>query len=776
MKDPVPSPTLRITILITSAFWISVGLSLWIWGGLTQLPQRPQATLVTDSLDQVLGGHVSIHGEWYFLSRERTLPRRLSACITTFEDRRFDLHFGVDIPALAAALWGRITGKGPQRGGSALTMQLARMEMHGNQPRTLGRKILEMIKALAIEWRYSKEDILKFWSDHAPFGGNVAGVEAASWRYFEKAPADLSWAEAAMLAVLPNKPGLLHPGRNIGLLKKRRDFLLNQLFSRGLLTSSEFRLALEEPLPEAPRPLPALAPHLAAHPGKGVMHTTLSAALQEQVMRMAEMHGLRLKTAGVNHLGVLVAETSTGRVVAYVGNNPLAAGEAQGDVDVLKAPRSYGSLFKPFLYAASLQQGLFLPQTLIPDHPMAFSGYAPRNFDYTFQGAVPADRSVSRSLNVPSVWMLKNYGTARFLNLLREAGIHHLNKPADYYGLSLILGGGESTPWEVASLFVKAGQRLSGRDSVTEEIFLQKPGPGTQKLSPQFPGPAALWCMTEAMGRVNLPDVFAFRMADEQAGRIAWKTGTSYGHRDGWAAALTPGYTLVVWTGNADGTGRFGLTGLHTAAPLLWDVLACLPPQSPFSMPVKDMTETEICQESGYRQGPYCPHGRLQLIPKSGKKTPQCPFHKPILLDRATGQRVLEDCRDEKDVVTQILFDLPPLMAHYFFSAHPEYSAPPSWDPQCLPADEESQPIRLVTPMNPRGLIPEKDAMGMPLPIVFEAVQPQSGRRLWWFLNSRLLGFTEAPHKMNLRLDQGRHVLVLADENGHFLSQDIFVR
>jgi len=296
---------------------------------------------------------------------------------------------------------------------------------------------------LRLESKYTKEEILSLYAANAPFGGNVVGIEAAAWRYYGRTPDQLSWAEAATLAVLPNAPSLIYPGKNQELLLAKRNRLLQQLYDRGILDESTLELSLLEPLPQKPFPLPQTAHHLLStlikKQGKGKKYiTTLHDELQTQSAQLIQYYLPQWQADQVHNAALMVVEVKTGNVLAYVGNTADSKNRYSNMVDIVQAPRSTGSILKPFLYAAMLKDGLMLPRTLIPDIPVQFNGFSPQNYSETFDGAVPASQALARSLNIPIVMMLQDYGYPRFYHLLKRIGFSQLNQPADHYGLSLI--------------------------------------------------------------------------------------------------------------------------------------------------------------------------------------------------------------------------------------------------------------------------------------------------------------------------------------------------
>ncbi|MDR1411275.1 MAG: transglycosylase domain-containing protein, partial [Spirochaetaceae bacterium] len=414
---------------------------------------------------ELLGARVARDGQWRFPPGPQ-VNGRFAAALLEYEDRRFRYHPGIDPVAVCRAFFQNLRAGRIVSGGSTLTMQTIRLSRQSSRReaglsagRTLLEKAVEAVLALRLEIALSKDEILALYAAHAPFGGNVVGLEAASWRWFGRSAEDLSWAEAAALAVLPNSPSLVHPGRNRELLREKRDALLGRLFSRGLIGEETFFLARSEALPAEPLPLPQLAPHLLSRilgeqgGGQGAysrIDTTLDKAMQEQADRIMNRWALRFAENNVMNGACLVMDTPSGEVRAYIGN--VRSSEA-ADVDIIDSPRSSGSILKPFLFAAMLDSGDILPVSLVSDIPTRVGSYSPENISRNYLGAVPAASALARSLNIPAVRSLRRYGVSRFARLLRSLGVSTLFRPDDEYGLPLILGGAEVTLWDMAGLY-----------------------------------------------------------------------------------------------------------------------------------------------------------------------------------------------------------------------------------------------------------------------------------------------------------------------------------
>ncbi|MCS6929265.1 MAG: penicillin-binding protein 1C [Saprospiraceae bacterium] len=748
----------------------------------------PLSVVVEDEEGHLLSARIAADGQWRF--PPTSLPEKYVTCVVAFEDKRFWYHPGVDPISLGRALWTNLREGRTISGGSTLTMQVIRLA-RGNPPRTLWEKLVEIFMATRLELAYSKREILSLYAAYAPFGGNVIGLEAACWRYFGKEPEALSWAEAAMLAVLPNSPALIHLGRNRQRLLEKRNRLLERLRQQGKISDEACALAKEEPLPQAPMPLPNLAPHLLDRLVKrlpartgGRFRTAIRHHWQRQITEIAARWQALYRGNGIHNLAIVVVEVPSGLVRAYVGNAPNAGVEHGEQVDIVSAPRSTGSILKPFLYAMALEEGLILPHSLLEDVPMQMGRYRPENFRADYDGVVPAHRALARSLNVPFVRLLQDYGVEKFHFDLQRLGLTTFNKSPSHYGLSLILGGGEANLLEVTSAYAGMARRLgawydrSGQydayDFRAAELLAQVPQPRPRlQKQPNGPGAAALWFALEAMQRVERPSGAGEWEVFQGSRRVAWKTGTSIGFRDAWAIGVTPQYAVGVWVGNADGEGRPGLIGVEVAAPVLFDVFDLLPYDNQwFEPPYDDMTRAAVCRQSGYRAGPYC-EADTNWIPLKGLMAPTCPYHQLLHLSADGQWQVNNLCASMTEMRHQPWFVLPPLQEHYYTRRNPSYCPPPPLRPDCplQPNTEAHRPMQFIYPRDLRRIYVPIDLDGQPSRVVFQLAHRRPTTQVFWHLDGEYLGATRHFHQMALLPPEGRHVLTVVDENGYRIEQ-----
>ncbi len=749
--------------------FLSVGLTVILAAGfLFALPRtlfdEPFSATVWSRDGRLLSAKVAPDGQWRFFPTD-SVPDKFRTAITTYEDKRFYDHFGVDLLALGRAVGQNLSAGQITSGASTLTMQTIRLSRDG-KPRTLREKLIEAVLALRLELRCDKDEILALYAAHAPFGGNVVGLESASWYYFGRSARQLSWGESALLAVLPNAPSLIHMKRNRERLREKRDRLLDRIWRSGHIDSLTCALARQEPLPEAPEPMPMQAMYLLGKMKKGALRSTLDADLQSRINALARRCNNQYRGNKINNLAVVVMDVHSGEVLAYVGNVYDPADRSTGtSVDVIPAPRSSGSVLKPILYAAMLDNGTALPTMLFPDVPTYYKDFTPQNYNRTFDGAVPANRVVERSLNVPSVRMLDKYGRENFLSLVRGLGFRTINRSAGHYGLSLILGGAEITLWDLTAAYMLMAAKLNDQDTIHAPHY--DPANAAVVSADDIPlSRGALWLMFEAISHVTRPEEEGEWQYFTSSKKIGWKTGTSYGNRDAWAVGATPDYAVGVWVGNCSGEGRPLMTGVGYAAPVLFEVFGLLPGGSWFSEPYGDLEPAVVCRQSGFLASQVCPDRDTVMVPQSAAAGEVCPYHRIVNLSPDLKYRVTTDCCDAARIVRKPMFILPPAQEWYYKKQHTDYQPLPPLHPGLSGAEAGSDPIEIIYPQPGRVLVAPKSLEGEAQSLVFTAVHRDRNAVLFWHIDDEYLGATTLEHKLSVRPAPGRHRLTVIDEHG----------
>lgn len=749
-------------------------LAFLVTGYIFCLPRHlfhvPYSTVVTDRNEELLGARIASDGQWRFPPRNTT-PEKIKECLITFEDKHFYHHWGVNPFAIGRAFYQNVKNKRIVSGGSTLTMQTIRLAR--NESRTFREKLIEMIWATRLEFRASKEEILSMYISHAPFGGNVVGLDAAAWRYFGHSADDLSWAESAMLAVLPNAPAMIHLSKGRKTLLDKRNRLLKQLLEKKTIDSSTYELAISEPLPDEPHPLPQIAPYLVSRfyqeRNGEYSRSTINRGIQTQVEDLAERWSNEFGRSDIRNLAILVIDIPSNQVVAYCGNVHFDRKQGGNQVDVIQAPRSTGSILKPFLYYAMLQEGSLLPDMLLPDVPVNINGFTPQNFSMQFEGAVPASEALARSLNIPAVTMLQRYGVPKFHSFLQQIGLKTINRSSSHYGLSLILGGAEATLWDVTNAYAMMGRSLLQLPQRSCSLLLPT-SRITESTDPFQPG--AVWQTFDALKEVNRPEEIDWKSIPSMQ-TIAWKTGTSYGFRDAWAVGVTPRYAVGVWVGNATGEGKPGLVGAQTAGPVLFDIFNLLPASSWFTRPAGIFVEAEVCRKSGHLKGRFCDETDTLLVLPAGLRTEACPYHHLVTLSADESQRIYENCANTEPTLQKSWFTLPPVWEWYYKQHHPEYKPLPPFKAGC--GEDTFQPMQFIyPPMNARIKLP-KQLDGSKGFLTVELAHSNPNATVFWHLDETYQAQTQDFHKISLQPAAGKHSLTAVDGEGNTISTTFFV-
>ena len=720
-----------------------------------ELFDDPESAVLESADGRLLGARIAADGQWRFPAADR-VPDKFAKAVVTFEDKRFWKHPGIDPLAIARALRLNTQSGEIRSGASTLTMQVIRLS-RGNQPRTVREKMLEMVLALRLDAYRSKDDILALYAAHAPFGGNVVGLEAAAWRYFGRNADELSWAESAMLAVLPNAPALIHPGSRRDALLAKRNFLLDKLCAAGYIDTVECELAKDEPLPEKPYPLPETAYHyletLRKLHGDKLYRSSIDASLQQRAEALVTRHAEVFATNEVHNAAAVILDVATGQPVVYIGNAGHTSREHGDNVDVVQAPRSSGSTLKPLLYAALLDEGDILPEMLVSDIPFHYKDFTPSNYNHTFDGAVPARDVIRRSLNVPSVRMLHEYGVEKFIDLLQQCGFSTITRGADTYGLSLILGGAEIKLGDLASCYAMLARSLKNG-------------------SPEPLSRGAVWCTFDALTEVNRPEEEGDWHSFSSTRTVAWKTGTSYGNRDAWSVGATPDYVVAVWVGNCDGEGRPLLTGVGYAAPLMFDLFSLLPPTGWFDTPSDELEEVECCRLSGHPATDLCEADGLVTVfaPRAPHRPDPCPYHRLIHTDPEGRWQVDSDCWPVSEIRHVSWFVLPPAQEWYYMKTHGDYRPLPPYHPDYA-GSRASGVIQIIYPQDGMSVAAPVALDARSQGIVFSAAHSDPQATLFWHLDGTYLGETaHGEHKLKVVPDRGPHTLTVIDANGHSAS------
>ncbi|WP_371920467.1 peptidoglycan glycosyltransferase PbpC [Pseudomonas sp. MYb193] len=755
---------LGCVVLVVALLWLADR----IWP--LPLPQDDLARVVLAEDGTPLWRFADANGVWRYPVQTREVSPYYLDALLTYEDRWFYQHPGVNPLALVRATWQNLSGARVVSGGSTLSMQVARLlDPHS---RTLHGKLRQLWRTAQLEWHLSKDEILNLYLNRAPFGGTLQGVAAASWAYLGKSPSQLTHAEAALLAVLPQAPSRLRPDRHPQRAQQARDKVLRRLAEFQVWPQSAVDEALEEPLLLAPRLEPSLAPLLARRLNRPdsppLIRTTLDATLQRRLEDL--LLGWRARLPEHTSAAILVVEEESMAVRAYLGSVDINDTKRFGHVDMISALRSPGSTLKPFLYGMALDDGLIHSESLLQDVPRRYGDYRPGNFSMGFTGAVPASTALSSSLNLPAVQLLEAYGPKRFAAQMRIGGMPLALPALAEPNLALILGGAGSRLEELVS-----GYSALARDGKSASLRLQ---PDDTLRERPLLSPGAAWIVRRILSGQARPDRDP-RAELVQRPVLAWKTGTSYGFRDAWAIGVGPRYLIGVWIGRPDGTPVPGQFGLASAAPLMLqvhDVLTNRDSQRGISAPVKPVPANigvaAICWPLGQpmsRSDPNCRRQRFAWTLDNTTPPTLQALDQPLSVGlmesiwvNPKGLRVDAHC---PGATPKNIALWPAPLEPWLPRIERREARIPAPDPDCPPpALAAASPLSIVGVREGDQLrLPAASQQALRLKI---SALGGSGRR-WWFLNGAPLGDSANQDSINASFERlGRYQLSVLDEAG----------
>ena len=664
-----------------------------------------------------------------------------------YEDKDFYKHFGVDFTSLVRAVRDSLI-KGRKTGASTITMQVAKSLKP--KERNIFNKYIEIIQAIKIDKFFEKDEILRMYLNNAPYGGNIVGYKTASYMYFQKKPDELTWAEATLLAVLPNSPGLMNVEKNQNKLLKKRDFLLKKLYDKKIINKRQYEISLKEPLPDKRYSFKNLAPHLTRRVTEErkekIIRTTIDSELQEKIEKISKDYSDFLKTQGIKNLSVLLIDNKSSEIKSYIGSQDFYDFENNGQVDGIIAKRSPGSLLKPFLYAVAIDEGLIAPCSKVPDVPLYFVNFSPQNANKKYYGIVEIQDALIKSLNIPFVSLLKEYGEEKFFYFLKEVLGFSDDNPSRY-GLSLILGTKEFTMEEIGKLY----SGLANFGDFRSPIYIDV---GTRNFSKEnrYLSKGSSYLTLNTIKKLERPGMETLY---KEKNPISWKTGTSHGRRDGWAVGVTPDWTLVVWVGNFTGEGNSNLTGVYSAGNLLFRIMKILPKkQKEFQKP-NDLVKIKVDEETGYRLKYQIPSKEI-LYPNDAKPLRTSPYYKKIFVDD-NGQEI--DSRDKNFLnrKEKIILNYPIEVINFFIRNGFDVS-------NIFGNTSKKKGIKIIYPTNGLRITIPKDFDGEKDLII--KIANLKNQNLYWYLNGEYLDKTRNREK-NLKLGNGKYQLTIISEEGN---------
>lgn len=688
--------------------------------------------------------------EQWHLKVEDEIPDNLREAVITYEDKNFNSHHGVDIFAIFRAFKNNLLGK-KRSGASTITMQVVKLAMP--KKRTYINKFLEIVQALKIESKLNKDSILKLYLNNAPYGGNIIGYGTASRMYFQKDPKNLSWAECALLAVLPNSPGEINVEKNHEKLINKRNYLLEKLHDKGKLSDSELMLSKNEPLPDIRFSFERVVPHLARRlyntRKEKVIRTTIDYDLQKRMQEIVKSYVGYTKSDGIINASMLVVDNKTRDVKAYVGSQDFMDMDNEGQVDGVIAKRSPGSILKPFLYALSIDEGMIAPESLVQDVPMFFANFNPQNANKKYSGMIEARQALISSLNIPFVHLLDQYGEYNFYYFLKDMIGFEENTP-EKYGLSIILGTKEFSVEEIATLY--SGLANYGNLTKLNYIKDDKNDSSNKRYKKMF-SKGASYLTLETLKELVRPGLNnLYKWKDP----ISWKTGTSYGKRDAWACGMTPNYTVIVWVGNFSGKSNENLSGVISGGRLLFNVFQELDNSDKrFAEPIYDLENIDVDKVTGYRISFDGIETKKIKYPKDAKPLKISPYYKKIYVnddDIEIDSRSPDFAKRHEKVV----MNYPLEVVNYFIRENRDIS-----EIYHTTSKEKSLKILYPTP-NLKILLPKDIDKEQKLVVKIANLKNQN---IYWYLDKEFIGIDKSYEK-EIELNTGDHTITIMASDG----------
>ncbi|MBS1537838.1 MAG: penicillin-binding protein 1C [Bacteroidetes bacterium] len=718
------------------------------------------STIITATDGTVLYSFLSPDDKWRMKTELPEIIPALKTAVIAKEDRWFYWHYGVNPISIIRAAVNNIIHLRTTSGASTITMQVVRLLEP--KDRTFLNKLIETFRAIQLEWNYSKDEILQMYLNLVPYGGNVEGVKAASLLYFGRLPDHLSLAQITTLTIIPNRPTSLALGKNNQLIEQERNKWLKRFLSKKVFPSREIQDALAEPLDAIRREPPRIAPHFALrmkmmYPNEPIIKTQLRNPIQQRIEQLANNYNRRMRFMGVNNASVLILDNQTNSVIGYIGNPDFNDLDHQGQVDGVKAVRSPGSALKPLIYALAIDKGLLTPKTIITDVPVNYNGFAPENFNRTFNGNVSAERALAFSLNVPAVKTLDKLGVPLFVDKLQQAGFEQIRKDSKQLGLSAALGGCGVRLDELTNLYSMFANGGKFRP-------LQWITSSPQTTESQIISEGSAYMITQILTQPTRPDIPNLSQSSIHVPKIAWKTGTSYGRRDAWSIGYNKRYTIGVWVGNFDGAGAPELTGADAATPLLFEIFNSIEYNSDnswFERPAS-VDFRLVCSESGLPPNDYCENQIIDYFIPTVSSNRKCEHLKTVFVSADEDFSYCTSCLPANGYKRKEYPNLPPELISFYESEHIGYTKIPPHNPVCSRIFSDRIPI-ISSPVNGKTYLLEH---GEDQKIMLTCSADNEVKVVYWYINDRFFQAADAGAKVFVAPPEGQVKISCSDDKG----------
>ena len=716
------------------------------------------STIITDNKGEVINAYLTSNQKWRMKTELNEISSLLQKTIIAKEDRHFYSHPGVNPVAVVRAIFSNIFHMRRMSGASTITMQVAKMLEPGK--RNIWSKMREMFRAFQLELKYSKKEILQLYLNLVPYGGNIEGVKAASLLYFKKNPDHLSLAEITALSIIPNKPGVMVPGRNNDFIVKERNRWLEKFAGRNVFTQKEIEDALAEPMNATRGTVPHYLPHLSyklKKQGGDIIKTNIDLNTQLKTEKLVEDYIRTQRLKNIKNAAVVIIDNKTHKVITYIGSSNFYDTTDGGQVNGANAVRQPGSTLKPLLYAMCFDEGLLTPKTVMTDVAVNYQGYAPENYDEKFNGYVTVEYALEHSLNIPAVKGLKMLGHEKMIQKLSNCNFKQIQKDRKKLGLSLILGGCGTTLEELTGLF----SSFANNGMLITPSYTQN---DTAHNKTTVISPAATFMINEILSKVNRPDFPLNWAATEKMPKIAWKTGTSYGKKDAWSIGYNKNYSVGVWTGNFSGVGVADLSGANIATPLLFKIFNTIDYDSDeewFTQP-KDCDIRQVCSETGLVPSDHCTSLVTDYFIPLISSTKICNNWQEIMISPDEKISYCKSCAPETGYKKKWYKVVEPDMQSWFEENRIVYQKIPPHNPECELIFKGAAPA-ITSPVNgTEYLINKKDPE--PLQLICKTANDVS--KVYWYINNKFFQSSNAGEKQFFVPEEGPVKISCTDDKG----------
>ena len=723
------------------------------------------STLITDNKGELINAYLTKDEKWRMKTELNEISPLLSKTIIAKEDKYFYSHPGINPAAIARAAVKNIFRLKRTSGASTITMQVARALEPGD--RNIWSKIRESFRALQLEWKYSKDEILQLYLNLVPYGGNIEGVKAASLLYFRKNPDHLSLAEITALSIIPNRPSSLVIGKNNDLIIAERNRWLQKFAAEKVFTSKEIEDALAEPLTAKRNVVPHYLPHLSyklKKQGSYLIHTNIDLNAQLKTEKIVEDYVRAQRLRNIKNAAVVIIDNKTHKVITYLGSSGFSDTTDGGQVNGAAAIRQPGSTLKPLLYAMCFDEGLLTPKTVVPDVPVNYEGYAPENYDKKFNGLVTTEFALEHSLNIPAVKSLRQLGHEKLIRKLSACNFRQIQKDQRKLGLSMILGGCGTSLEELTALFssfANEGVYISPLyvedDSIRPKVTVASPG--------------ATYMINEMLSKINRPDFPVNWSATERMPKIAWKTGTSYGRRDAWSIGYNKNYTVGVWIGNFSGVGVADLSGANIATPLLFRIFNTIDYDNDkdwFHQP-EDCDMRQVCSETGLLPSGHCTSLITDYFIPLVSSTKTCNNQQEIMVSADEKISYCKSCVPQSGYKKKWYKIAEADIQAWYEENGIVYQKIPPHNPDCELIFKGNAPVIVSPSNNTEYLINKNDPE--PLQLVSKTANDVS--KVYWYVNDQFYKSCNAGEKQFFVPDEGPVKISCTDDKGR--NRDITI-